>query len=134
MVVLHQHDRVLAARLLDHRIGEALVDLAVLLPVGFAEHRPHMGDMTQRPHAFVGETVVVALLLLVGHPDAAQQVVRRSAGYTQPILRVHDFGVGIAAAVGDPSPRTGPHHRLHGCHEAAGRSPDDHALRARSWI
>ena len=63
VVVLHQHDRVVAARLGDHGVGEALVDAAVALPVGLAEHRPHMGDMAQRPHAFVGEAVVVALLL-----------------------------------------------------------------------
>ena len=34
-----------------------------------------MGDVAQRPHAFVGEAVVVALLLLGGEPDAAQRVV-----------------------------------------------------------
>ena len=33
VVVLHQHDRVVAARLRDHRVGEALVDVAVVLPV-----------------------------------------------------------------------------------------------------
>jgi hypothetical protein len=64
VVVLHQHHRVFAARLGDHRVGKALVDRAVGLPVRLPEHRPHMRHMAQRPHAFVGEAVVIALLFL----------------------------------------------------------------------
>ena len=42
VIVLHHHDRILAARLIDHRVGESLVDLAIGLPVGLAKHRPHV--------------------------------------------------------------------------------------------
>ena len=63
VVVLHQHDRVVAARLGHHRVGEALVDGLVGLPVRLAEHRPHVRHVAQRPQAFVGEAEVVALLL-----------------------------------------------------------------------
>ena len=62
VIVLDQHDRVVAARLGHDGVGEALVDRAVLLPVAFAEHRPHVSDMAKRPQALVGEAVVIALL------------------------------------------------------------------------
>ena len=45
VVVLHQDDRILAARFGDDGIGEALVDGPVVLPVGLAEDGTHMGDM-----------------------------------------------------------------------------------------
>ena len=76
VVVLDQHDRVVAAGLGDHRVGEALVDRPVGLPVALAEHRPHVRDVAQRPEAFVGEAVVVALLLLLGQPDAGAACTR----------------------------------------------------------
>ncbi len=76
VVILHQHDRVVGARFGHHRIGKALIDGDVLLPVAGAEHRPHVGDMAQRPQAFVGKAVVVALLFFCRQPDAAQRVGR----------------------------------------------------------
>ena len=69
VVVLDQHDRIVGLRFVRHRIGEALVDAAVLPPVLVAEHRPDMGDVAQRPQAFVRETIVVAALLRLGQPD-----------------------------------------------------------------
>ena len=45
MIVLHQHDGIVGARLARHRLGEAPVDLFVVVPVAFAEHRPDEGDM-----------------------------------------------------------------------------------------
>ena len=39
VVVLHQDDRVLGARLVGHHLGEAPVHVLVVLPVGRAEHR-----------------------------------------------------------------------------------------------
>ena len=135
VVVLHQHDRVLAARLGDHRIGEALVDVAVVLPVRFAEHRPHVGDVAQRPHALVGEAVVVALLLLGAEPDAAQQVLVVPGRHADAVVRVDHLAVGAAAAVRDPGARAGAHHRLDRGHQAA-RRPLARRCRSclRSWM
>ena len=90
VVVLHQDDRILAAGLGDDGIGEALVDGPVVLPVGFPEHRAHMGDMTQRPHAFVGEAVVVAPLLLGAEPDAPQDVFVAPGRHADPVVPVDD--------------------------------------------
>ena len=63
MVVLHQHHRIVAVRLGDDRVGEAGVHQAVVVPIGFAEGRAHVGVVTQWPKTFVRETRVVAGLL-----------------------------------------------------------------------
>ena len=78
VVVLHQHDRVVGARLVRHHVGEAPVHRLVVLPVGRAEDRPRVRDVAERPQALVGEAVVVALLLLLRQPDAADAVRRAS--------------------------------------------------------
>ena len=49
VIVLHQDDRVVAVRLLDDDVGEALIDRDVMRPVPLAERRPHEGDMAKRP-------------------------------------------------------------------------------------
>ncbi len=127
VVVLHQHDRVVAARLGHHRVREALVDGLVGLPVRLAEYRPHVGHVAQRPQALVGEAEVVALLLLGGQPQAAQLVVVVARRHCHAIVGVHHVAIGVAAAMGDPGAGAGAHDRLHGGHEAAGRPLDDDA-------
>ena len=75
MVVLHQDDRPLGLlHLLDDRGGEMRVHRAVLLPVVGTELRALVHDVTERPQPLVGEAVVVAGLLLLGEPHAAQRV------------------------------------------------------------
>ena len=74
VVVLHQHDRVVAIDLLAHRVGELAVHRDVVGPVLGAEHRARVRDVAERPQPLVGEAVVVALLFLLGEPDAPQQV------------------------------------------------------------
>ena len=49
VIVLHQHDRVVAVRLLDDDVGEALIDLDIMRPVPFAEDRADEGDVAKRP-------------------------------------------------------------------------------------
>ena len=127
VVILHQHHRVFAAGLGHHGIGEALVHRAVLLPVRLAEHRPHVGDVAQRPQPFVGEPVVVAPLLFLGEPQAAQQVFVVPRRQRNPVMAVHRVAVRAAAAVRDPRARAGAHHRLHGGHQAAGGPAHDDA-------
>ena len=59
VIILDEHHRVFASRLLDHGVSEALVYRRVLLPVLEAEGRPHKGDMAQGPQTLVGKSVVV---------------------------------------------------------------------------
>src|SRR5262245_25437569 len=63
MIILHEYQRVRALDLLQHRLGEALIDGTILVPVRLPECRAHEHDVTQWPHPFVGKAVVIADLL-----------------------------------------------------------------------
>ncbi len=106
VVVLDEDDRILAAGFGDDRVGETLIDLAIGLPIRLAKHRSNVGDMAERPHALVGEAVVVALLLLRGEPDPAQHVVVFARRHQDPVVRVDDAAIRVAAAVRDPCARS----------------------------
>ena len=121
MVVLHQDDGIRRLGLLGDGVGEFPVRLVVLLPIGRAEGRSNVGDVAQGPQPLVGEAVVVARLLLVRQPDAAEVVRRLSGRDHDVVVRVHDLTVGRPAAVGDPRPRAGAHHRLQGGDQPARR-------------
>jgi hypothetical protein len=45
VIVVHQNNRIFAARLIDHDVGEALVDCQVLIPILLAKRRAHEGDV-----------------------------------------------------------------------------------------
>ena len=90
------------------------------MPVAGPKHRPHVRDVAQRPQAFVGEAVVVALLLRLGQPDPPQGVARRPGRHLHTIVLVDDIAVGGAAALRDPGAGAGSHHRLHRGHQPAG--------------
>ena len=65
MVVLHEHDRIFGPGLLSDGLGEAFVDRFILPPVGLAELRTDKSDVTEWPKAFVGQSVVIAVLFLL---------------------------------------------------------------------
>ena len=129
VIVLHEHDRVLGLRLVDHGVGEAPVHQLVVLPVGAAEHGPHVRDVAQRPDPFVGEAVVVAFLLLLRQPDAAQRVRRIAGRHADVVARIDGFAIGRAAAVRDPRSRARAHHRFDRGDEPAGRPAHHGAVR-----
>ena len=105
VIVLHQHDRVVGARLVGDDVGEALVDVAVMLPVVRAERRARVGDVAQRPQALVGEAVVVALLLLLRQPHPADPVGGMLGRHHHVVVLVDRVAVGVARAVRDPGAR-----------------------------
>ena len=76
MVILHQHDRVVGARLVGDDVGEAAIHRLVMLPVRRAEDRARMRDVAERPETFVREAEVITLLLLLREPHAADAVRR----------------------------------------------------------
>ncbi len=88
VIVLHQDDRIVAARLRDHGVGEALIDALILLPVAAAEDRMRVRQMTERPQRLVGEPVVVAGFFLFAEPDATQQVRGIAGRHFHPAARV----------------------------------------------
>ena len=61
VIVLHEHDRIVAAGFGGHRVREALIDALVLQPVAAAEDRMRVRQMAERPQRFVREAVVVAV-------------------------------------------------------------------------
>ena len=131
VVVLHQDDRVLGVRLVGDDLGEAAVHLLVVLPVGRAEHRPRMRDMAERPEAFVGEAVVVALLFFRRQPYAAYAVCRPLRRHHHVVVLVDCLAIGRARAVRDPGAGAGAHDRLERRHQAARRALDlDHVVLA----
>ena len=119
VIVVNEHDRVFVRRLLDDRIGEALVDRHVLLPVLLAEGRAHEGDMAQRPEPFVRKSIVVALLLLLAQPDASQRVGRVVRRDADVIALIDRLPIGRTAAMGDPRAAARAHDRFEGRHKAA---------------
>ena len=112
---------------LQHRRRELLVYILIVPPVGGAKNRTSMRDVAERPQSLVGKTVVVTLFLLFAEPHPAQAVARIVRRNAQSIVCVHNFHVGISAAVGDPGAVAGVEHRLQRRHQAAGR--DDHLNR-----
>ena len=98
VIVLHEHDRRIGRGFRDDGVGEALVDRDVMRPVAFAKCRPDEGDVAERPEPFVGEAVIVAVLLLVGEPDAPQRIGRARRRHAQAVVAVDGLAVGTAAS------------------------------------
>ena len=80
--------------------------------------------MAERPQPLVREAVVVALLLLLREPNAAQLVGRIVGRDLNAIVPVDDFTISRTAPVRDPRARTGAHDRLEGRDESARRTLD----------
>ncbi len=127
VIILDQHDGISRGGLVDDRVGEFLVDLAVILVITGAEGRAHMRDVAQRPQALVGESGVVAGFLLAGEPDPADLVERMLRWNGEPVVAVDGVAVGRAAAVRDPGARARAHHRFQRRHKAARGALDVHA-------
>ena len=103
VIILNQHERRFGGfDFLQHGLREFFVDALVVLPIGGAETRTRVGDVAERPNAFVGEAEVVAVFLFLGEPDAAQRVMRMVGRDAQAVVLVHGFAVGVGGAVGDP--------------------------------
>ncbi len=98
--------------LLEDRLGEQLVDLAIGLPVAGVEDRPREDDVAERPEPAVGQAVVIALLLLLGQPDPAQGVAGVLGRDPDAVVGVDRQAVGVPRAVGDPGAAAGEHHRV----------------------
>ena len=86
------------------------------------EDRPGVGDVAERPQRAVGEAVVVASLLFLGQPDAAQRVGRLVRRHGEAAVIVGRLVVAAAAAVRDPDAAGRAHDRIERRDEAAGRT------------
>ena len=125
MVILDEHERRPIPGLLEDRVGEQLVDLAVGPPVAGVEDRPREDDVAEGPQPAVGQAVVIALLLLLGQPDPAQGVSGVLGRDPDPVVGVDRQAIGVARAVRHPGPAAGEHHRVERRRHPAGGA---HAL------
>jgi hypothetical protein len=91
------------------------------------EHGAREDHVAQRPQAFIGEAIVIAVLLILGKPDAAQCVTRILGRHAQVVVGVDHPSVGIAAGVSHPDAAAGAQDRFQRGDHAAGRR---HALDA----
>jgi hypothetical protein len=121
VIVLHEHDRLGAGNLLEHRVGEPAVDGDVLAPVGRVEHGTRIRDMAQGPECAVGEAVVIPFLFAVRQPDAAQGVGRLVGRHGDPALGVGCVAIAGAASVCDPRAPGRAHHRVERGDQPTGR-------------
>ena len=124
MIILHQDDGVLGVNFAAHRIGELLIHSLILTPVLGSKQRSRVRDVTQRPQAFVRKAIVIALLLFLRQPYAADMVRLLSRRHADVVIAVHGFAIGIAAPMGDPYSGAGSHHRLQRRHQPARRMLD----------
>ena len=112
MVVLDEDEGRPVAGLLEDRLGEQLVHLAVGPPVAGVEDRPREDDVAEGPQAAVGQAVIIALLLLLGQPDPAQGVPGVLGRDPDPVVGVNRQAIGVPRAVRHPGAAAGEHHRV----------------------
>ena len=121
VIVLHEHDRAGTGNLLEHHVGKAAVDGHILPPVALVEHRPRVGDVTQRPQRIVRDAVVVAVLLLRLQPHAAQRVLRLVRRNREASRRIRRLEIAAPVAMRDPRAAARLHHRIERRHQSARR-------------
>ena len=131
MVVLHEYERGIVARLFEHRLAEELVDLPIDGPVPRIVDRPGEHHVTERPEPLIGEAVVVAVFLGLGQPHPAKRVARIVGWNTYVVVPIDGPAIGIAAAVRHPDAAGGAQDRFERRHHAAGRR---HALDASTAV
>jgi len=105
---------------LENGVGEALINALILAPVFGAKDGARVGDVAERPEAFVGETFIVAAIFFRGEPDATQRVSRTRGRNLEVIVGVDDFAIGIAGAVGNPCAVAGVENGFERGDDAAG--------------
>src|SRR5262249_31402883 len=72
VIILHQDGRFAQPTyLVQHHFGELAIDRLILLPVTRSEYGTGMRDVAQRPHPFIGESIVISFLFPLREPHAA---------------------------------------------------------------
>src|SRR5919204_4992657 len=80
-----------------------------------------MHHVTQRPEAFVRETIVIALLFALREPHAPQGIAGIILRHAETAVRVAGLAIAIGTAVSHPHAAAGAHPRLDGRHDTTGR-------------
>src|SRR5208337_854375 len=109
---------------LEDGVGKTLIDALIFAPIFRPKNGAGVGDVAERPEAFVGETFVVAAIFLGSEPDAAESVGGTRRGNAQVILMIDYFAIGVAGTVGDPGAVAGVEHGFERGDDAAGGDDD----------
>ena len=121
VIILDQHAGFLNIMQFVHNgRGEFAVCALILRPVILPENGPGVGNVAEGPQAFVGETVIVAVLLLFGQRHPSQRVAGIVGRHPDPSLRIHHLPIGVACAVGNPGAARSSQHRLQRRHQTSG--------------
>src|SRR3989338_72995 len=136
MVILHKNQRPLyPVYFFKQRLGEETVDFAILRPVFFAEYRPYMREMAQRPERFVGKAVVVPLYFFAREPYALQRVPRLVMRNANFVFLIYGELIGFARSVRDPHAAGCLHNGFERGYDAPrGHGPFDAVLAARIHV
>src|SRR5712692_377346 len=120
VIVLHQHHRPgCAFHFLQQGIGKFPVYRLIVAPVVGTKNRPRVSDVAKRPEAFVGKAVVISLLFFLSEPDSPKGIARIFRRYSQAVILINGFQVGITVPVRDPGTITCAEYRLKSCDETA---------------
>ena len=119
VVVLNEHKSRLIPGFIENGIGKDAVDLAVTPPVAVTKAGTMESKMAERPETLVCETIVVALLLLLGEPDAPQFVAGVVRRHHHTTILIRRFLVSVASPLGDPCAAAGHQNGAQGSGQAA---------------
>jgi hypothetical protein len=113
VIVLDEHHRILrVSDLFDHRCRKLAIHILIGLPISRAKDRASVRDMRKWPKTLIGKSVIVSFFFLLSQPYPPQCVVRVLRRNAQPIIFVHNFSIGISAAVRNPCSIAGGENRL----------------------
>src|SRR5262245_44614885 len=103
VIVLNQDECPFRARnLIENGLRKLLIDVFVTLPIGGAKNGTRVSNMAEGPNSFVREAIVVALLILLRKPDAAQGVVRMIRWNSHAVFCVDRLTIRICRSMCDP--------------------------------
>src|SRR3989344_5503306 len=136
VIILDEDERPLdTVNFIENSFGKETVDFAVLGPVFFAEYRPYVRHVAQRPERFVGKAVIITFHLFAREPGELQRVlglVMRDANF---VVRVDDELVGFTRPVRDPYAAGCLHDRFERRYDTSrGNRPFNAVLAARIHI
>jgi hypothetical protein len=120
MIVLHKDEGGAARGFFAHRRREPAVGVPVHLEVAGPEDGLDVHLMTERPESFIGEAVVVPLMLVLGQPDVAEPIPGRGGGDPEAVSRVNDGCIGAPGAMRHPRSGVPFDEGFESRHESAG--------------
>src|SRR5215813_2693816 len=90
VIILNKHESWIPSCLLQHGPSEDFIYLSVYRPIARLKDRPGKHHVAQRPQAFVGQSIVVAVFLFFREPDTPQGIEGIIGRYAHMPLGISD--------------------------------------------